>query len=249
VRPHKLKDAKKPLRFKVVQKNIDEAIPRDRQHCVLANAICDLPFVRYADIGRTTAIVVWKDGEQLRYILPQRYLMGTDAFDKIETWELLPLNEWIELLPPSSKKTLLAERKRGKVRRTTGDRSKRDWHKDKSGAPYENTGRFAKQRVTLSPEEVGPVSDGLQAEPALEIPERLRSERSDAEPFADEATEKPVQVQEHSRALPGYGQRSAPAERVTPAPAPKPKREYKPSLRYIATMESNRAARKARGEK
>lgn len=79
---HEIKDAIKPLRVRVTNKNINEATPCDACNCAIAKGAKELKGITYARIGAGVALVGHEGNDHLtRYILKNTDRWSAKKFD------------------------------------------------------------------------------------------------------------------------------------------------------------------------
>jgi hypothetical protein len=120
-----VKDAIRKLGFEITKEDVLSAIPLDKSHCVIHNAIQNsLPFVTEIEVGARVTVLTTRDSRsgsqiKMRYHTPDVLKNGLNTFDKTGNWDLKPGAYY--LLPPSNCERLAtiaaARANRGKIKK------------------------------------------------------------------------------------------------------------------------------------
>jgi hypothetical protein len=122
-----VEDAKKPLKF-FIEKEIENAIPRDGCECQVAKAIQDaLPFLDAVEVGGSITKVIY-GGRVIRYATSQTLRNALRSFDEGKGWNL-PAGMY-RLLPPKGYRALSKNYDRNTAKKKTT--AWKNWRKKKN---------------------------------------------------------------------------------------------------------------------
>lgn len=115
-------DATRPLSFEITQEDVDQAVPLDKNHCVIANALRHKSaLITHVSVGASVTRITMGD-KITRYLTPNFLRDALNNFDTTNKWYLPPGS--YKLYPPSPGKTLDAMKTRNETTNKDRERNK-----------------------------------------------------------------------------------------------------------------------------
>jgi hypothetical protein len=137
-----LEDAKKPFVFDIKKCDITNAVQKDKNNCVIAQAIKRTRNVVAIEVGSTIIRVKTNDGKITRYQTPLPLHEALLIYDEVKIW-MLPLGKY-RLHPPCYSNSLETIHKEHAVRAAKGNRLNKAKYNRRTGR---NTPKRLNSRV------------------------------------------------------------------------------------------------------